>query len=68
MLVWIYGGGFNTGSVALDVYRPERLVERGVVFVAMQYRVNVLGFLSMGEGSGAPGNAGLMDQVKDCMI
>ncbi len=63
MLVWIYGGGYTTGSATLDVYRPDRYVERGVVFVAMQYRVNVFGFLYLGEGSGAPGNAGLMDQA-----
>ena len=38
VLVWIYGGGFATGSAALDVYDPEQYVERGLVFVAMQYR------------------------------
>ena len=65
MPVWIYGGGYTTGSATLDVYRPERYVERGVVFVAMQYRVNVFGFLYLGEGSGAPGNAGLMDQASE---
>ncbi len=54
-----------TGSAALDVYRPDALVTSGdgLVYVAMQYRTNMHGFLYMGEGSGAPGNAGLMDQV-----
>ena len=34
----IYGGGYMTGSAALDVYDPEQYVERGIVYVAMQYR------------------------------
>ena len=38
VLVWIYGGGYMTGSVALDVYGPEQYVEKGIIFVAMQYR------------------------------
>ena len=38
VLVWIYGGGYMTGSAALDVYDPAQYVEKGLVFVAMQYR------------------------------
>ncbi len=65
MLVWIYGGGYMTGSAALDVYRPDQLVKAGdgLVYVAMQYRLGSHGFLNMGRGSGAPGNVGLLDQV-----
>ena len=61
--MWIYGGGLTTGTVALDLYKPDAYVKEGIVFVAMQYRLGVFGFLYLGKGSGAPGNAGLMDQV-----
>ena len=64
VFVWIYGGGFTTGSASLDVYNPIKLVQSGnVLFVSFQYRVGSHGFLFMGKDSGAPGNVGLLDQV-----
>ena len=38
VLVWIYGGGYTTGSATLDIYDPTALVSKDVIFVAMQYR------------------------------
>jgi carboxylesterase type B len=61
--VWIYGGGYMVGSAALDLYDPEQYVEHDLVFVAMQYRLGSHGFLYFGQGSEAPGNVGLLDQV-----
>jgi len=61
--VWIYGGGFASGSSTLKLYDGAMLAARsGLVVVSMQYRVGPLGFLSLGTDSGAPGNAGLLDQ------
>ena len=60
--VWIYGGGFASGSSALPLYDGKVLAAKaGVIVVSMQYRVGPLGFLSLGSES-APGNAGLLDQ------
>jgi len=64
VIVFIYGGGFTTGSSSLEIYNPSVIVARGnVIFVAMQYRLGAFGFMSMGTNSSAPGNAGLLDQV-----
>ena len=62
--VWIYGGGFSSGSSALDIYDGSLLSVKGdVIVVSMQYRVGPLGFLALGGTvAGASGNAGLLDQ------
>lgn len=61
MLVWIYGGGYMSGSSTLDIYNAEILAAVGNVIVAsMQYRVGALGFLYLaphlpGQEEEAPG-------------
>lgn len=63
VMVWIYGGGFVTGTSTLEVYDPKILVsEESVIYVAIQYRLASLGFLYL-DGPGAPGNMGMFDQV-----
>ena len=63
VMVWIFGGGFVTGSSTLEVYDPKILVsEENIIFVSIQYRLASLGFLYF-EQPGAPGNMGMMDQV-----
>ncbi|XP_043257747.1 uncharacterized protein LOC122400376 [Colletes gigas] len=61
VLVWVYGGAFEGGSTAKSVYGPDRFLEEDVIMVDMNYRVNALGFLSLGI-PGATGNQGLKDQ------
>ncbi|NXU75755.1 CHLE Cholinesterase, partial [Oreotrochilus melanogaster] len=63
VMVWIYGGGFETGSTSLPVYDGKFLarVER-VIVVSMNYRTSAFGFLALPGNPEAPGNAGLFDQ------
>ena len=68
VLVWIYGGGFVSGSGACPVYDGEELAKRGIVYVTINYRVGVFGFMAHPEltaesGHNASGNYGLMDQI-----
>lgn len=62
VMVWIHGGGFVWGSGNDDFYAPEFLVRHGVILVTMNYRLEVLGFLSL-DTKDIPGNAGMKDQV-----
>jgi para-nitrobenzyl esterase len=68
VFVWIYGGGFSSGSAACAVYDGEEMSKKGVIFVSINYRVGVFGFLAHPELSGesaakVSGNWGLLDQV-----
>lgn len=68
VMVWIHGGGFVFGEgVQLDNgTRGDRLAQRGVVVVSMNYRLGAYGFfahpLLTAEG-GSSGNFGFEDQV-----
>jgi len=60
VLVWVHGGSYVTGAGDLRVYDPASLVaEQRVVFVAVTYRLGLLGFL--GREGGPPPNLGLLD-------
>ncbi len=68
VLVWIYGGGFVSGSSACAVYDGEQLAQEGIVFVSINYRVGIFGFMAHPElTSEGPhsnsGNYALMDQL-----
>ncbi len=68
VLVWIYGGGFSSGGSAVPIYDGEAMAKKGIVFVSINYRVGVFGFLAhpdLTEESPhhSSGNYGLMDQI-----
>jgi para-nitrobenzyl esterase len=68
VLVWIYGGGFNSGSGDVPVYDGEGLASKGVVMVSFNYRVGVFGFLAHPELTresvhNASGNYALLDMI-----
>ncbi|XP_036441524.1 cholinesterase-like [Colossoma macropomum] len=63
VMVWIYGGGFITGTASLDVYDGRYLSQsEQVVVVSMNYRLGPLGFLALPGSKDVKGNAALYDQ------
>ena len=46
MLVWIYGGGFTQGTINLANYSGEQIAKKGVIYLAIAYRVGVFGFMA----------------------
>ena len=68
IFVWIYGGGLSSGSANCSIYDGEEMAKKGVVFVSINYRVGVMGFmahpeLSKESGNNASGNYGFLDQI-----
>jgi para-nitrobenzyl esterase len=44
VLVWIYGGGFNSGGGNVPIYDGQALAEKGLIVVSINYRVGSSGF------------------------
>ena len=71
VVVWIHGGSLDTGAGFQSSAKPDRLVKEGIVVVAINYRLGVLGYLahpaltatSQTSEKGS-GNYGLVDQIK----
>ncbi|RUS87396.1 hypothetical protein EGW08_004850 [Elysia chlorotica] len=64
IMVWIFGGGFWSGSAVLDMYDGSQLAaRRDVILVTIAYRLGPLGFMYLQDNPEVPGNAGLLDQV-----
>ncbi len=65
VLVFIHGGGFDSGSNYDGAITGEHYAKKGVVFVSINYRVGVFGYLTHEEiknACGHEGNFGLYDQ------
>ena len=68
VLVYIYGGGFRSGGAGCAIYDGRAMAEKGVVFVSLNYRVGVFGFLAHPEltaesGYGSSGNYAILDMI-----
>ena len=62
VMVWVHGGGFFRGSASEPLYDGASFARQGVVFVSLQYRLGIDGFLHFeGEAHAAPANRGLLD-------
>src|SRR5579862_3475793 len=58
VLVWIHGGGFFAGGNVSPWFRGGSFTRAGIVFVAINYRLGVEGFMPI---DGAPSNRGVRD-------
>jgi para-nitrobenzyl esterase len=67
VMVWLHGGGFVGGSSGFTVYEGQNLVGmRDVVLVHLNHRLNLFGFLYLGDIGGeryADANVGMLDVV-----
>lgn len=68
VMVWIFGGGLQVGYTSEMEFDGERIARRGIVFVSVNYRLNVFGFfahpqISAENPNGPKANFGLLDQL-----
>jgi para-nitrobenzyl esterase len=67
VLVWLHGGTFSSGSAGYTLYDGANLARKhDVVVVGINHRLNVFGFLYLGDIGGdkyASGNVGMLDIV-----
>ena len=68
VMVWLHGGGFAVGSASNPAYNGARLAAIGdVVVVSINHRLNVFGYLYLGDIAGEAfaqsGNVGMLDIV-----
>ncbi len=65
VLIYIHGGGFVVGSSVLTLFSDRFVAEQDVVLVGVNHRLNVFGYLYLGELSlkYATGNVGQLDLV-----
>lgn len=61
VMFFIHGGGFAEGYSNDDFYGPDFIVEKKTILVTINYRLGVLGFLSL-DTPEISGNMGLKDQ------
>lgn len=68
VVVYIYGGGFRSGGSACPIYDGENTAREGVVYVSINYRVGLFGFLAHPEltkesPNKTSGNYGIQDMI-----
>lgn len=65
VLVYIHGGANISGSSNNDIYDGAGIAKKGVVYVSMNYRVGIFGFLAYKDRNGeeVTGNFAIQDQI-----
>jgi para-nitrobenzyl esterase len=68
VMVWLHGGGFHIGASNDPMTYGKALAKKGdVVFVSVNHRLNILGFLDLsacGSNYAQSANVGMLDIVK----
>lgn len=69
VIVYLHGGGFTTGSGSDQMYDGEVLANKDIVYVSINYRVGIFGFLTnpqLSEESTdkVSGNYGILDMIE----
>ena len=71
VMVWIHGGGFVSEAARDPLYNLDELAKTApdIVFLSIEYRVELFGFIDLSEVPGGEGfegscNLGLLDQVE----
>ncbi|XP_011495181.1 PREDICTED: esterase FE4-like [Ceratosolen solmsi marchali] len=62
VIIWIHGGSFCKSFNSFKKYGPDYLLKKNIVFVSVNYRLGILGFLNM-EHEECEGNQGLQDLI-----
>jgi len=68
VMVWIHGGDHQDGSGSDPLYESNLLAHKGVVYVSINYRLGLMGYLAHPEltaesEQGVSGNYGTLDQI-----
>lgn len=68
VIVYIHGGSFKNGSGSMDLYNGENMAKKGAIFVNINYRLGIFGFMANSEltkesGHNTSGNYGILDQI-----
>ena len=70
VMVFIHGGGYNSGSTSEPLYDGNNLIEKykDIIYVSIEYRLGIFGFIDFssvpgGENYKTSNNMGLLDQI-----
>ncbi len=67
VIYWVHGGGYSGGSTSTPMYDGTGFAKKGVVMVAVAYRLGPFGFLAHPELSAESGNGsgtyGIQDMI-----
>ncbi|XP_059219529.1 esterase B1 [Stomoxys calcitrans] len=64
VMVYIHGGGFNTGDATRRAWAPDYFMMKDVVFITIGYRLGMFGFASFSDKSlNTADNCGVLDVI-----